>query len=187
MDINIPRLSGPEVLNIIKSDPELRAIPAIVFSSSIAPSDVRRSYQAHANSYVQKPTSLENLTRLVRAIEAFWIDFAVPPPHNSNTGRVIADKKVEAIRQPLGRCEPAAAKRVLVSDKNGCEEHRRLLDAFGAAVHELLKLLEDQFLAIAEGDCESNRFDLLIHMANEKKQSAKYAYIRHVESHNCAN
>jgi hypothetical protein len=69
---------------------------------------------------------------------------------------------------------------------SGCEEHDSLLDAFGAAVQEVLKLHEQQFLAIVDGDNECNRFDLLIHMANEKKQAAKYAYIRHVESHGCS-
>jgi hypothetical protein len=70
---------------------------------------------------------------------------------------------------------------------SGCQEHRRLLDAFGAAVQELLQLHEQQFLAIVQGDLECNRFDLLIHMANEKKQQAKYAYLRHLESHGCSN
>ena len=69
---------------------------------------------------------------------------------------------------------------------SGCEEHDALLDAFGLAVQEVLRLHEQLFLAIIEGDNECNRFDLLIHMANEKKHAAKYAYIRHVESHGCS-
>jgi hypothetical protein len=69
----------------------------------------------------------------------------------------------------------------------GCKEYRRLLDEFGEAVQEVLLLHEQQFLAVIQGDSECNRFDLLIHMANERKQQAKYAYLRHVESHGCAN
>jgi hypothetical protein len=69
----------------------------------------------------------------------------------------------------------------------GCEEHRGLLDEYGAAVQELLTLHEVQFVAVVRGDTDSSRFDLLIHTANEKKQKAKYAYIRHVESHGCAD
>jgi hypothetical protein len=68
-----------------------------------------------------------------------------------------------------------------------CQEHRRLLDGFGAAVQDLLLLHEHQFLAIVQGDPECNRFDILIHMANERKQQAKYAYLHHVESHGCSN
>jgi hypothetical protein len=75
----------------------------------------------------------------------------------------------------------------IVSRKSGCEEHNRLLDQFGMAVRELIDLHEQQFLAIVEGDGECHRFDLLIHMTNEKKQLAKYAYLRHVEDHGCSN
>jgi len=73
------------------------------------------------------------------------------------------------------------------SRKSGCEEHNHLLDELGAAVRELIELLEQQFLATVEGDSDCHRFDLLIHMANEKKQLAKYAYLRHVEEHGCLN
>jgi hypothetical protein len=68
----------------------------------------------------------------------------------------------------------------------GCEEHNYLLESFGAAVHEILKLHEAQFQAIVEGDDECYRFDVLIHMANENKQQAKYAYLRHVQEHGCS-
>ena len=71
--------------------------------------------------------------------------------------------------------------------RSGCEEHNRLLDGFGAAIQELLRLHENQFLAIIEGDTEGHRFDILIHMANEKKQLAKYAYLRHAEAHGCSD
>ena len=67
-----------------------------------------------------------------------------------------------------------------------CEEARRLLDAFGHAVQELVQLHELQFLAIVDGDPECSRFDVLIHMANERKLAAKYAYLHHVDSHGCA-
>ena len=43
-------------------------------------------------------------------------------------------------------------------------------------------------MAIVEGDCECyrfDRFDLLIHLANQKKQQVKYEYLRHVEKHGC--
>jgi len=66
-----------------------------------------------------------------------------------------------------------------------CTEQRHLLRAFGEAVRELLRLHEQQFTAIVAGDADSHRFDLLIHMANEKKQQAKYDYLRHVEEHGC--
>jgi hypothetical protein len=68
-----------------------------------------------------------------------------------------------------------------------CRESRRLMGEFAATVKELFGLHEQQFYAILDGDEDCNRFDLLIHMANEKKQQAKYAYLRHLESHGCWN
>jgi hypothetical protein len=66
-----------------------------------------------------------------------------------------------------------------------CDEARCLLDAFGQAIKDLVQLHELQFLAIVEGDQECSRFDVLIHMANERKMAAKYDYLHHVEVHGC--
>lgn len=191
LDINMPRVTGLEALDAIKSDPDLRLIPVIVLSASPWPEDVRRSYSAHANSYVQKPTSLEGLELLIRAIEIFWMRVAILPedtvePGGRHAGAPIARDMREAKSHAMKSNEPVSAADGPVPMGVGCVENRKLLDEFGAAVHDLLKLHEDQFQAIIQGDSDSSRFDLLIHMANEKKQLAKYAYIRHVESHGCA-
>ena len=61
------------------------------------------------------------------------------------------------------------------------------MNEFAAAVQELLQLHEVQFQAIIQDDPDFSRFDLLIHMANERKQQAKYNYLSHVESHGCSN
>ena len=71
------------------------------------------------------------------------------------------------------------------SDISFCEESRRLLEEFADAVQQLILLHEQQFLAIVNGDSDLTRFDLLIHMATENKQTAKYAYLQHVETHGC--
>jgi chemotaxis family two-component system response regulator Rcp1 len=77
MDLNMPGVNGLEVLRAIKSDPDLSMVPVIMFSASAWPEEVRQSYGNYANGYVQKPTTLEQSVRLVRAIEAFWMDFVV--------------------------------------------------------------------------------------------------------------
>jgi hypothetical protein len=88
-----------------------------------------------------------------------------------------------------------AAIGAMVMPKNGeatarqstgyCAEARRLLDEFGETVKELVQLHELQFLSIVEGDPDCGRFDVLIHMANERKMTAKYAYLNHLEAHGC--
>ena len=64
-----------------------------------------------------------------------------------------------------------------------CVEHQRLMENIAAIAKELLALHHQQFEAAVHGDPDCIRFDLLIHMANERKQEAKYAYLRHVEEH----
>jgi hypothetical protein len=66
-----------------------------------------------------------------------------------------------------------------------CEENKRLLNDFAETVTALSMLHEQQFIAIVNGDEDFNRFDLLIHMATEKKLQAKYAYLHHIETHGC--
>jgi len=67
-----------------------------------------------------------------------------------------------------------------------CLERRRLLEEFTAAVHEAMVLQQQQVTEIVNdyGD-DFSRFDVLVHMANEKKAQAKYAYLQHVEEHGC--
>jgi two-component system, chemotaxis family, response regulator Rcp1 len=177
LDINMPRLGGLETLSAIKSDPDLCVIPVIMLSTSNTPDDVRESYQAHANCFVQKPIDLERSVKLLQAIEAFWMEFVLlPATAKVLTGTSIAQQSAEARSQAMRSTETAAE----------CGEHIRLMNEFGVAVRELLVLHEQQFLAIVEGDAECSRFDLLIHMANEQKQLTKYAFLRHVEAHGCS-
>lgn len=68
-----------------------------------------------------------------------------------------------------------------------CDIARQLLEAFGNAVQELMKLHEEQFRCILAGDVDATRFDLLIHEANERKQQAKYTYMAHLDIHGCAS
>ncbi|HEY2015784.1 MAG TPA: hypothetical protein VGH38_19915 [Bryobacteraceae bacterium] len=59
------------------------------------------------------------------------------------------------------------------------------MDEFLEAMHEVNMLLSQQIRAVIDEDPDFNRFDLLIHLANEKKDRAKYAWMIHVDSHNC--
>jgi tRNA splicing endonuclease len=101
-------------------------------------------------------------------------------------GRVLKVRRAGRLNMGL-EDSGVSSKGNLSESKYFCEEGRRLLDLFGSAVQELLLLHEQQFLAVVEGDASANRFDLLIHHANEKKQNAKYAYMRHLEEHGCSS
>jgi hypothetical protein len=73
-----------------------------------------------------------------------------------------------------------------MTDVGYCQQAKELLDGFAEAVRELIRLHEEQFQALLEGDSDGLRFDDLIHMANERKREAKYAYVHHLETHGCS-
>jgi CheY-like chemotaxis protein len=73
LDLNLPRLSGREVLQIVKSDPDLRRIPIVILTTSNAEEDVLRSYDLHANAYVTKPVGFDSFVTVVRQIDDFFL------------------------------------------------------------------------------------------------------------------
>jgi CheY-like chemotaxis protein len=73
LDLNLPRLSGSEVLGVIKDDPDLRSIPVVVLTTSDAEEDVLRSYQLHANAYVTKPVDFDSFVKVVRQVDDFFL------------------------------------------------------------------------------------------------------------------
>ena len=73
LDLNLPRVSGREVLEIVKSDPDLLRIPIVVLTTSEAEEDVLRSYNLHANAYVTKPVDFDSFVSVVRQIDDFFI------------------------------------------------------------------------------------------------------------------
>ena len=73
LDINLPRLSGLEVLAELKADPELAVIPVVVLTTSQAEEDILRSYRLHANAYVSKPVDFENFIAAIRQIDDFFL------------------------------------------------------------------------------------------------------------------
>ena len=79
LDLNLPGFSGLEVLQQMKHDPKLRAIPVVVLSSSDAESDIVASYDGHANCYVTKPSDFDGYIEVVHAIERFWTTVARLP------------------------------------------------------------------------------------------------------------
>ena len=79
LDLNLPRKDGRSVLTALKSDPTLRRIPVVIFSTSQAAKDIERSYDLGANSYVSKPPTLDEWIGAVKLINDFWIGCACLP------------------------------------------------------------------------------------------------------------
>jgi CheY-like chemotaxis protein len=79
LDINLPRLSGLEVLAELKADPELALIPVVMLTTSQAEEDILRSYELHANAYVTKPVDFEHFVDAIRQIDGFFLTLVQLP------------------------------------------------------------------------------------------------------------
>src|SRR3984957_12853732 len=73
LDVNLPRVSGLEVLAELKQDPELLVIPVVMLTTSQAEEDILRSYKLHANAYVTKPVDFEGFITAIRQIDDFFL------------------------------------------------------------------------------------------------------------------
>lgn len=79
LDLNLPRLSGHEVLGLIKEDPVLKTIPVIVLTTSSNYDDILSSYSHHANAYITKPVNMDDLFETIKAFENFWLAIVTLP------------------------------------------------------------------------------------------------------------
>lgn len=79
LDLNLPRIHGHEVLRRLKADPDLRAIPIIVLSTSSAEFDRWEAYRNGVNSYLVKPADYEAFRDMVRDLSAYWCTWNQPP------------------------------------------------------------------------------------------------------------
>ncbi|MBT9539377.1 response regulator [Thiobacillus sp.] len=79
LDLKMPRVSGIEVLRIIKADPRTRKIPVVVMTSSQEERDIAESYDLGVNSYVVKPVDFTAMTNLARQAGYYWLAINQPP------------------------------------------------------------------------------------------------------------
>ena len=79
LDLNLPKKDGREVLAAIKGDESLKLIPVVILTTSQAEEDVIRAYALNANCYVTKPVDFLQFTRIVQAIESFWLTVVTLP------------------------------------------------------------------------------------------------------------
>lgn len=79
LDLNLPGMNGEQILDRLKSDPALRRIPVVVFTSSAAKEDVERMYELQANAYITKPNDAVQFFDAIERLESFWLCAASLP------------------------------------------------------------------------------------------------------------
>ncbi len=80
LDLNLPKKNGIDVLREIKIDEDLKRIPVVILTTSVAEQDILRSYDHHANCYIVKPVDLEQFLKVIQTIEDFWVTIVKLPP-----------------------------------------------------------------------------------------------------------
>jgi two-component system, response regulator len=80
LDLNLPRVSGLEVLAALRADQRTKHLPVVVLTSSIEDRDRMGAYGHHANGYVQKPVDYDRFVAAARQLGLYWMVLNVPPP-----------------------------------------------------------------------------------------------------------
>jgi two-component system response regulator len=80
LDLNLPRVTGRELLQRIRSTPGMKIVPVVVLSTSNRLEDVQELYALGANTYVQKPQDFNRFVGVLQIIQRYWLDTALLPP-----------------------------------------------------------------------------------------------------------
>ena len=87
LDLSQPRVSGLEVLKVIKSTPELRHIPIVVAAGSDDPKFIRAVYALNGNCFIRKPGELREFVRFIESCYEFWSRVVTLCPPRQKTAK----------------------------------------------------------------------------------------------------
>ena len=73
LDLKLPKLTGLEVLKLVKEDPRIRTVPIVILTSSKEERDLVASYNLGANSYIQKPVDFDTFREIVKSTGLYWM------------------------------------------------------------------------------------------------------------------
>ncbi|MFC4065310.1 response regulator [Actinoplanes subglobosus] len=73
LDLNMPKISGLEVLRSIRADPRTRYLPVVVLTTSTEERDIVNTYDLGANSFVRKPVAFDEFLDAVKVLGMYWL------------------------------------------------------------------------------------------------------------------
>jgi CheY-like chemotaxis protein len=79
LDINLPRVSGLDVLAQLRADPRTHLVPVVILTSSDEERDRLQSYESGANSFVRKPIDFADFAEIVARLGIYWSAINLPP------------------------------------------------------------------------------------------------------------
>jgi len=78
LDLKMPKVSGIQVLETVKSDPKLKSIPVVMLTSSNEGPDIEKCFELGANSYIVKPVDSDNFFHAIKEIGLYWMVLSQP-------------------------------------------------------------------------------------------------------------
>jgi two-component system, response regulator len=85
LDLNLPRISGLDVLRRIREDECMKSLAVVVLTSSKEEEDIVRSYALGANAYVRKPVDFAEFNEAIKTLGLFWLLLNETPAHGKAT------------------------------------------------------------------------------------------------------
>ncbi len=87
LDLKLPKVTGLEVLEVVRSTPSLKSIPVVMLTSSHEETDLLRSYELGVNAYVVKPVDFKQFVQAISDLGVFWAVVNEPPPGSLRVAR----------------------------------------------------------------------------------------------------
>lgn len=78
LDLKMPKVSGMQVLEKVKGDPEFKSIPAVILTSSQEDPDIAKCYELGANSYIVKPVDSNKFFEAIKEMGMYWMILSQP-------------------------------------------------------------------------------------------------------------
>lgn len=79
LDINLPRISGLDVLKRLRADSRTHLLPVVMLTSSDEEQDRLASYEDGANSFVRKPLDFGEFAETVARMGVYWLATNISP------------------------------------------------------------------------------------------------------------
>jgi CheY-like chemotaxis protein len=79
LDLNLPDMTGTEILRRVKETPHLKSTPVVVLTTTDDAQEIKRCYELGCNVYITKPVNYENFANAIRQLGLFFSVIQVPP------------------------------------------------------------------------------------------------------------